>query len=173
MQPRPSPRERAGLTETPFLLLEKNSMTQSFMIMALGISIGYSILLTLWLVTSGRIAKLAKKEGAETVMFVNDKGDLVVADTETGKRLEQFRHSLHEPHPTEIRFDNLGEPVLYDKDAGIPIVEHKKPLDKEYRVPVPNSDRYIAASVIYFWRYSGSKSCCHWSLGSHVVSRRS
>jgi hypothetical protein len=146
-------------------------MTQSFIIMALGIGIGYSTTLVLLLVASGGIAKLAKREGAETVMFVNNKGDLIVADTKTGKRLEQFGDSLHEHHPTEIRFNDLGEPVLYDKDEGIPIVEYKKLAGNAYRVPVPNpkSGRHLNASAIYFWRYSGSKKCCMWSLGSHIV----
>jgi len=182
-------------------------MTQSFILMALGIGIGYSI--TLWLqrsrgtnvpaigpitdmqsnchdtvsgangqmatvVTSGAIDKLAKKEGAEIVMFVNDKGKLVVVDTETGTPLPEFDDSVHEHHPAEIRLDQAGEPVLYDKGLGEPIVVHEKPYFNHFRIPVsnPKSGRHIAAHVVYFWRYSGSSSCCTWSGGSHVVRRR-
>lgn len=179
-------------------------MTQSFILMALGIGIGYSI--TLWLQrsrqtsvpaigpitemqsiahetasseggtlgTSGRIDKLARESGAEIVMFVNNNGKLVVVDTETGTPLPEFDDSLHEHHPAEIRFDDLGEPVLYDKELGQPIVVHEKPYFNRFRIPVsnPRSGRHIQANVIYYWEYSGSRSCCTWSGGSHVVRRR-
>ncbi|MGH8629055.1 MAG: hypothetical protein ACREYC_28630 [Gammaproteobacteria bacterium] len=182
-------------------------MTQSFILMALGIGIGYSI--TLWLQRSrgtsvpaigpitemqsiahetpygeaghkstsgisGGIGKFARDSGAEIVMFVDKDGKLVVVDTETGKPLPEFEDSQHEHHPAEIRFNEAGEPVLYDMDIGEPMVVHEKPYFRDFRIPVanPKSKRYIDANVVYFWRFRGSNVCCTWSGGSHVVRTR-
>jgi hypothetical protein len=182
-------------------------MTQSFILMALGIGIGYSI--TLWLQrsrgttvpaigpitdmqsivhetaygdaghkstsgTAGGIGKLARDSGAEIVMFVDKDGKLVVVDTDTEEPLSEFKDSEHEDHPAEIRFNEIGEPVLYDKGLGQPIVVHEKPYYNGFRIPVanPKSDRHIHANVVYFWRFHGSKACCTWSGGSHVVRHR-
>jgi hypothetical protein len=180
-------------------------MTQSFILMSLGIGIGYWI--TLWLqrsrrtsspafgaitdmqsiahetvsssggkistaVASGGIEELAKKAGAEIVMFVDRCGQLVVVDTDTGIPLREFDDSEHDLHSAQIRFSDEGEPVLYDMKLGKPepIVEHKR-LYEQYREPVanPKSGRNEAASVIYFWRFSGTSSCCTWSGGKHRV----
>ena len=190
-------------------------MTESFILMALGIGIGYSI--TLWLQwstrtsvpaigpitdmqsipyetvsssggqtptavasggTSGGIEELARKSGAEIVMFVDKAGELVVIDIDdSGKALPVFDDPKHE-HTAEIRFSDEGEPVLYDMKMNPPepIVEHKK-LNKEYREPVANPksgrlEKATDAAVIYFWRYSGSASCCSWSGGKHIVRIR-
>lgn len=188
-------------------------MTQSFIIMALGIGIGYSM--TFWLqrprgtsvpamgpitdmpsiaheiayseasykstlVTSDGIGKLARDSGAEIVMFVDKCGKLVVVDTETGVPLSEFEESLHGDHPAEIRFNEAGEPVLYDKKIGQPIVVHEKPYYSDFRIPVSNptsmtesgTPRLINANVVYFWRIHGSEVCCTWSGGSHVVRSR-
>ena len=186
-------------------------MTESFILMALGLGIGYSI--TLWphrsrattvaaigpninmqsiahetayseghmgtLGTSGGIEKLARDAGAEIVMFVDKDGKLVVVDTDTCEPLSEFKDSEHEDHPAEIQLE-AGEPVLYDKKIGQPIVVHEKTYFSDFRIPVPNpksmtecgTPRHIHANVIYFWRFHGSKACCTWSGGSHVVRHR-
>lgn len=179
-------------------------MTQSFILMALGIGIGYTI--ALWLqrlrgpavaaigpVTKmhssahaamssgagkvgtcdavGGMDQLVRESGAEVVMLVDGQGELMVVDVETGKALEQFVDAEHHGHPAEIRLEQ-GEPVLYDKQTKEPIVVHEKPCDEPFRVPVPKSDRYLAANVIYFWRYRGSRNCCIWTGGKHYVWRR-
>ena len=105
-------------------------------------------------------------------MLVDGQGDLIVVDVESGTALEQFVDAEHDGHPAEIRLNEQGEPVLYDKETKQPIVVHEKPCDKPFRVPVPKSHRYLAANVIYFWRYRGSHNCCVWTGGKHYVRRR-
>ncbi len=180
-------------------------MTQSFVLMALGIGIGYAI--TLWLQRLRRpalaaigpvtemhssaheasssgaghvgaydavaaMSRLVRESCAELVMLVDGKGKLIVVDVDTGKALEQFVDAEHDGHPAEIRMNEQGEPVLYDKKTKAPIVVHEKPCDQPFRVPVPQSDRYLGANVIYFWSYQGSHNCCVWTGGSHYVRRR-
>lgn len=174
-------------------------MTQSFILMALGIGIGYAI--TLWLqrlrgtsvpaigpITDmhsvahgsiysaggkvGGVDKLIKESCAEVVLLVGGNGELIVVDPETGARVPDFVDSEHAEHPAEIRLNEQGEPVLHDKDSGLPIVVYEKTCDKPFRVPVPQSDRHVGARLIYFWRYKGSDCLCTWSNGNHYVWRR-
>ena len=178
-------------------------MTQSFILMALGISIGYVI--TVWLqrfrgtsvpiigpitdmhsvghassssgggkvgmsVNIGAIDKLVRESGADVVMFVNDNGDLIVVDAETGEEVLEFDDAKHECHGAEIRLDEQGEPVLYDllvEEKGQPMVLHEKRHDNPYRIPCPNpvSGRCLDARIIYFWRYKGSRCTVLWTGG--------
>jgi hypothetical protein len=194
-----------GHTSPQFYYSEEIIMTQSFILMAVGIGIGYTI--TLWLqrltrpavaaigpVTEmqssaheaissgtdkvgiwdavGAMDRLVRESGAEVVMLVDGNGELMVVDVETGTALRQFVDAEHDGHPAEIWLNEQGEPVLYDKQMNEPIVVHEKPCDKPFRVPVPKSHRYLAANVIYFWRYQGSHNCCVWTGGKLYVRRR-
>jgi hypothetical protein len=95
------------------------------------------------------------------VLFVDSKGDLVVADAETGEMLPDFVDAEHPEHPAEIReitIKGKKEPVLFDKHTQNPIAE----------------PRLLSQRQIYFWRYTytGSTCECIWSNGKHIVRRR-
>ncbi|MGH8563250.1 MAG: hypothetical protein ACREXW_03870 [Gammaproteobacteria bacterium] len=179
-------------------------MTESFILMALGIGIGYSI--TLWLhrprattvaaigpntgmqsvaheaastegskighVGMGSCAKSideqVRESGADMVMFFKGE-ELIVVNAKTRKAVpasSSLHHGGH--HDAEIRFNDLGEPVLFDTKANEDMVRHEKGCNG-FRVSTPISKRVEHARVIYSWRYTGSHCRCCWSGGKHYV----
>lgn len=191
-------------------------MTESFILVALGIGIGYSI--TVWLhrsratsvaamgpstcmqsvahaaastegskigsaVSLGEaipahgsqmgtctksIDEQVQESGAEMVMFFKGE-ELIVVNAKTRVAVpasSSLQHGGH--HDAEIRFNDLGEPVLFDTKEGKDMVRHEKGCNG-FRVSTPISERVEHARVIYSWRYKGSHCRCCWSGGDHYV----
>jgi hypothetical protein len=191
-------------------------MTESFILMALGIGIGYSIILwqhrsrattiaamgpntdmqsvahaaastkgnKIWSVLSsgeathaqgsqmGTCAKSideqVRESGADVVMFFKGE-ELIVVNAKTRVAVpasSNLHHGGH--HDAEIRFNELGEPVLFDTKEKKDMVRHEKGCNG-FRVSTPISKRLEHARVIYSWRYTGSHCICCWSGGRHHV----
>lgn len=134
-------------------------MTQSLIMMVLGLGIGYSTKFFLPHLSAtpapanGLIDNLLRKAGAITVMFVDSKGELMVADAETGEELHHFVDEQHPDHPAKITLNGQDEPQMIDKKTGQAMT---KP-------------RLLHSRLIHFWRYQGSHCECIWSNGKHVV----
>jgi hypothetical protein len=141
-------------------------MTESYILMVLGIGIGCSITVWLW---AKSIDKQVRGSGAEVVMFVNSAKKLIVLDAKTRvpvKATESLTHEDH--HHAEIRLNQLGEPVLWDMSTSQPqpMVQHKIDCNGR-RVSTP-----ISPHIIYFSRYKGSNCVCIGTGANHFVRCR-
>jgi hypothetical protein len=143
-------------------------MTESYILVVLGIGMGCSITLLLW---SKSIDKQVRESGAEVVMFVNSAKKLIVLDAKTRvpvKATDSLKHEDH--HHAEIQLNQLGEPVLWDMRTNPPqpMVRHETDCNGR-RVSTPISPRIDDAHIIYFSRYKGSNCVCTSDGPDHYV----
>jgi hypothetical protein len=135
-----------------------------------GGKIGSVVAWVKWALTKS-IDRQVRESGADEVMFFKGE-ELVVVNAKTRVAVPAMpaTSSLqHGHHDAEIRFNELGEPVLFDTKENEDMVRHEKGCDG-FRVLTPVSKRIEHARVIYSWRYTGSRCSCKWSNGDcHVV----
>ncbi|MGH8538603.1 MAG: hypothetical protein ACREXM_19710 [Gammaproteobacteria bacterium] len=114
------------------------------------------------------IDEQVRESGADMVMFFKGE-ELIVVNAKTRVAVpasSSLHHGGH--HDAEIRFNELGEPVLFDTKENEDMVRHEKGCNG-FRVSTPISKRVEHARVIYSWRYTGSHCRCCWSGGDHYV----
>jgi hypothetical protein len=114
------------------------------------------------------IDEQVRESGADMVMFFKGE-ELIVVNAETRVAVPVSSSLQHGGnHDAEMRFNELGEPVLFDTKENADMVQHEKGC-KGFRVSTPISKRLEHARIIYSFRYTGSHCKCVWSGGNHYV----